>query len=787
MNKARGSSPTGAPHAVPASLPPGQHAGTDSANERQRPATGGWSAPPGRPSGSPGPQPPAPSPGSTGPHIPRWVWWLVLGILLLWNAALFLPTPSPSANLPYSAFLQQAQAGNVTQVQFDGQQLSGSLDHAITWPPASAAPSPAPSAGASAAPSTPSSGLLGFGLLGASQGPGSYQQFTTVMPPTGDPTLLPLLESHHVTITAKNTSSGTSFLADLLLGGLLPLVLLIGFLFYMGRQMQRSQQGIFGFGGSRARRYNEERPTVTFADVAGEDDAKLELQEVVEFLREPERFRRLGARLPRGVLLIGPPGTGKTLLARAVAGEAHVPFFSISASEFVEMFVGVGASRVRDLFVKAKETAPAIVFVDEIDAVGRQRGAGLGGGNDEREQTLNQLLVEMDGFDEKTNVIVVAATNRPDVLDPALLRPGRFDRQVTVGYPDRAGREAILRIHTRGLRLAPDVDLVALSRATPGFSGADLANLANEAALLAAREGRDTVGPGQFEDALDKVLLGTRQSGLTDPDERRAVAYHEGGHALVARLTPGADPVQKVTIVPHGRALGVTEQRPEEDRHNYSRGYLTARLAGMLGGRAAEEVVLRQPTTGAESDLKAATSLARRMVGLWGMSEELGPVSYGVGETHPFLGRELAAPREFAEATAARIDAAVAELLEQARRQATDLLRHNRAALDAIAEELLAHETLNAQKLDEIIAHTGVDATRGGGDTSAGRPHAPRPATAGVAGADSAADAHRTSEAHVVDGSHSSRDASGVRVVDAARGADQASAVDATKRRPTSG
>jgi cell division protease FtsH len=527
------------------------------------------------------------------------------------------------------------------------------------------------------------------------------------MPPTGDPALLPLLEAHNVTITAKDTTSGGSFLLSLLVS-VLPMLLLVGFFVYMGRQAQRSQQGLFGFGGSRARLVDAERPSVTFADVAGEDEAKAELTEVVDFLKKPERYRRLGARLPRGVLLIGPPGTGKTLLARAVAGEAHVPFFSISASEFVEMFVGVGASRVRDLFTKAKATAPAIVFVDEIDAVGRQRGAGLGGGNDEREQTLNQLLVEMDGFDDRTNVIVIAATNRPDVLDPALLRPGRFDRQVTVGYPDRAGREAILRIHTRGLLLAPDVDLVALSRATAGFSGADLANLANEAALLAARQNRDTVGAEQFEEALDKVLLGTPQSALANAEERRVVAYHESGHAIVARLTPGADPVQKVTIVPHGRALGVTEQRPDEDRRNYPRDYLQGRLAVMLGGRAAERTVFGQPTTGAESDLKAATDLARRMVGLWGMSDELGPVSYGVGETHPFLGRELAAPREFAEATAARIDAAVTSLLEQADAQAAALLVRYRSALDALAEELMAHEAVNARRLDEILVAAGA-------------------------------------------------------------------------------
>jgi cell division protease FtsH len=399
------------------------------------------------------------------------------------------------------------------------------------------------------------------------------------------------------------------------------------------------------------------------------------------------------------------------------------------------MFVGVGASRVRDLFAKAKAAAPSIVFVDEIDAVGRQRGAGLGGGNDEREQTLNQLLVEMDGFDAATNVIVIAATNRPDVLDPALLRPGRFDRQVTVGFPDRAGREAILRIHTKNLPLAPGVDLATLAAGTPGFSGADLANLANEAALRAARAGKDKVSEVEFEEALDTLILGTRQAGLTNEEERRTVAYHEGGHAIVARLTPGADPVNKVTIVPHGQALGVTEQRPMDDRRNYPLDYLVGRLAVSLGGRAAEEVVFGQPTTGAESDLKQATALARRMVGLWGMSDALGPVSYGVGETQPFLGRELAAPREYAEATAARIDAAVTALIGAAHEQARALLSRERKALDALAAELIAHEAVGAARIDEILKEAGaklpvITAAPGAPPRVEGRGPAKKPAVA---------------------------------------------------------
>jgi cell division protease FtsH len=633
------------------------------------------------------PNPPGPSQPAGGIRFPRWFWTAIFVGLLVWNAFLFLaPTSVPVVAVPYSAFLDQVRANNVAQVTLSGQAVSGTFRAAIQYP--SPNPSIAPTASSAAASPAP-----------------SYLNFTSTLPPIDDPALLPLLTSNKVEINAKETGGGSVLLN--LLSSILPLVLLFGFLAYQGRRMQQSQAGIFGFGGSKARVYDAERPKVTFADVAGQDEAKNELVEIVDFLKHPEKYRRLGARLPRGVLLIGPPGTGKTLMARAVAGEAAVPFFSISASEFVELFVGVGASRVRDLFTKAKAAAPAIVFVDEIDAVGRQRGAGLGGGNDEREQTLNQLLVEMDGFDDQTSVIVLAATNRPDVLDPALLRPGRFDRQVTVGFPDRAGREAILRIHSRNVPLAESVNLGVLAQSTPGFSGADLANLANEAALRAARKNRDTVTQEDFEEALDSILLGTRQPGLTSVNERRLVAYHEGGHAIVARLTPGADPVHRVTIVPHGQALGVTEQRPDEDRRNYPRDYLMGRLAVTLGGRAAEDVVFGQPTTGAESDLKAATSLARRMVGLWGMTDEVGPVSYGVGATQPFLGRELAAPREYAEATAARIDEAVVEMITTARDQATAIILRARTALDALADELVAHEMVDSRRLDEILVQAG--------------------------------------------------------------------------------
>jgi cell division protease FtsH len=649
---------------------------------------------PAKPSGGPAgrdaggqPKPSSPPPSAQS----RRLMWMLLLLVLAWNLYTFLvPKTPPAAVLSYSAFLEQVRSDNVASVNLAGQTADGVFKNVITQL-ADIGGTPSGAASTTASPQA------------TNTAPATYARFTTVMPVNGDDRLLSLLDQYGVTTVVKDTT-GKSWFLDLA-ATLLPMALLVGMLVFMSRQSQRGAQSLFRFGGSKARVYNQEKPGVTFADVAGQVEAKADLLEVVDFLKRPERYRHLGARLPRGVLLIGPPGTGKTLLARAVAGEASVPFFSISASEFVEMFVGVGASRVRDLFTKAKAASPSIIFVDEIDAVGRQRGAGLGGGNDEREQTLNQLLVEMDGFDDKTSVIVIAATNRPDVLDPALLRPGRFDRQVTVGLPDRAGREAILMIHTRPLRLGPDVKLALLSRRTPGFSGADLANLANEAALAAARRGgTDVVAMRDFDEAMDKIVLGTRQAALVNEEERRLVAYHEGGHALVARLTRRADPVSKITIIPHGRALGVTEQFSEEDRRNYSRDYLTGRLTVLLGGRAAEELVFGDPTTGAESDLKQATGLARRMVGLWGMSEELGPTWYGVGETHPFLGREIGTSREYAEATAAELDSAVRQMVEKAHKQARELLQKRRMCLDALAGELLLHETVDGQQLDALLA-----------------------------------------------------------------------------------
>ncbi|MEJ2110766.1 MAG: ATP-dependent zinc metalloprotease FtsH, partial [Acidobacteriota bacterium] len=515
----------------------------------------------------------------------------------------------------------------------------------------------------------------------------------------GDAGLLPLLEAHNV---AVNVESPPNHWFSLLLTGALPIVFLILLFLWIGKQTSRTRSGIFNFSRSKARRYTSDRPQVTFADVAGVNEVKTDLQEEVDFLKNPAKYHHLGARIPRGVLLVGPPGTGKTLLARAVAGEAHVPFFTISASEFVEMFVGVGAGRVRSLFQDAKTAAPAIIFIDELDAVGRRRGAGLGQTNDEREQTLNQLLVEMDGFDERQEVIVLAATNRPDVLDPALLRPGRFDREIVVSLPDREAREGILRIHSSKLRLSKSVDFNVLSRSTTGMSGADLANLCNEAALIAARLGHEEVAMHDFEEAIDKIMLGAARPSLQDSSERRIVAYHEAGHTLVAWNTPEADPVHKLTIIPHGRALGVTEQLPANDRYNYSRKYLLAKLAVMLGGRTAEEIVLKDITTGAENDLIEATRMARRMITRWGMGE-MGPVAFKADEEQPFLGYSLAQGKDYSEATAAAIDEEVRKLLSERHETVKTLLESKRAKLDSLAAALLQSESLNETELTKLL------------------------------------------------------------------------------------
>jgi len=485
----------------------------------------------------------------------------------------------------------------------------------------------------------------------------------------------------------------------------LPLMLVVFLFFFFFRQVNIGGGRAMAFGKSKARLLSESQKKVTFEDVAGIEEAKEELEEIVEFLREPRKFTRLGGQIPKGVLLMGAPGTGKTLLARAIAGEAGVPFFSISGSDFVEMFVGVGASRVRDLFEQGKKNAPCIIFIDEIDAVGRHRGAGLGGGHDEREQTLNQLLVEMDGFESNEGVILVAATNRPDVLDPALLRPGRFDRRVVVPLPDVKGRQGILEVHTRKVVMSDTVDLSEIARGTPGFSGADLRNLANEAALMAAREGMDDVLQRHFEDAKDKVLMGSeRRSLMLSEDEKRDIAYHEAGHAIVAELIPGADPVHKVTIIPRGRALGLTQQLPVDERHNYDRDYLLASVTILMGGRAAEKLALERFTTGAGNDIARATEMARKMVCEWGMSEKLGPLSFGSREEQIFLGREISRKKDYSEQTAVDIDDEIHAIVTDAYTRALDILRDNTDALHEVASALLLKESLDGESVSEIVS-----------------------------------------------------------------------------------
>ena len=515
------------------------------------------------------------------------------------------------------------------------------------------------------------------------------------------PELLKNLQSKSVNITFRDVNSGSLPLQ--LLGTWAPLILLGALWFFMIRQMQTGGNKALSFGKSRARLLSMQQKKVTFKDVAGVEEAKEELREIIEFLREAQKFQKLGGRIPKGVLLVGPPGTGKTLLARAVAGEANVPFFSISGSDFVEMFVGVGASRVRDLFEQGKKNAPCIIFIDEIDAVGRHRGAGLGGGHDEREQTLNQLLVEMDGFESNEGVILMAATNRPDVLDPALLRPGRFDRRVVVSRPDVRGREEILRVHTRKIPLAEDVDLSVLARGTPGFSGADLANMVNEAALAAARQNRKAVLHFDFELAKDKVLMGVeRKSLLLSDEEKKVTAYHEAGHALVAAKLPNSDPLHKVTIIPRGMALGVTMQLPIDDKHNYTKDYLETMIAIMMGGRLAEEIFLSQMSTGAGNDIERATEMARKMVCEFGMSD-LGPITFGKKDEQIFLGREIAQHRDYSEDTAIRIDQQVRKFLDDGYRSAVDILSSHRDGVERVAQALLEREVLDGDEIRMLI------------------------------------------------------------------------------------
>ncbi|MBN1423871.1 ATP-dependent zinc metalloprotease FtsH [Candidatus Fermentibacteria bacterium] len=532
--------------------------------------------------------------------------------------------------------------------------------------------------------------------------------------PFEDPTLVAELESRDVAIRAKQPSMG---LAQLILANL-PFVLLAAAFLFLMRQMQGGTSKAFSFGKSRARLVSGDKPAITFADVAGAYEAKQELQEIVDFLKDPQRFRRLGGRIPKGALLLGPPGTGKTLLARAVAGEAGVSFFSMSGSDFVEMFVGVGASRVRDLFDQGKRHAPCIIFIDEIDAVGRHRGAGLGGGHDEREQTLNQLLVEMDGFESNDGVILLAATNRPDVLDPALLRPGRFDRQIVVDRPDVEERRLILEVHVKEVPLGLGVDLATIARGTPGMAGADLANLVNEAALLAARRGKDEVSMAELEDSKDKIMMGMeRRSMIITDEEKRAIAYHEAGHVLVAKMIPGSDPIHKVTIIPRGRALGVTHYLPLDERHTYSRRYCLDTLAVMLGGRAADILVEGQPTTGAGDDIQRATELARRMVCEWGMSDRLGPLTFGERAEPVFLGRDIVTHQMYSQETALAIDAEIKTIVDDAFNRAKTILSEHMDRLDAIAAALLEREILDSNEIDRVLQEHPAASSGDGGFT----------------------------------------------------------------------
>jgi len=610
-----------------------------------------------------------------------WLTFLLLGLANWFLAPIIFPEPQDRISIPYTVFKQQVEAGNVSEITSHADAVQGQFRNSV--------PEPSPQAG---------------------QQPRTYTKFETNIPTFVDEKLLgALLEEKGVVISARPLEEPRSVLLGLLVAFGPTVLLIVGILWLSGRAAGASR--MLGLG-SRARRYEPgaNTPRITFADVAGIDEVEAELVEVVDFLKNPARYSRLGGTIPKGVLLVGPPGTGKTLLARAVAGEAAVPFFSMSGSEFIEMIVGVGARRVRDLFSQAKQAAPAIIFVDELDAIGRRRGGGnIVGGNDEREQTLNQLLVEMDGFDARGGVIVLAATNRADVLDPALLRPGRFDRRVVVQSPDRRGRAEILKVHTRGVPLAPDVDLDAIAGETPGLVGADLRNLVNEAALLAARRGRDAVASQDFAEALEKIALGAERNLALSPADRERIAYHESGHALLGLLQPEGDPVRRVTIVPRGGALGVTISVPEADRYNYSEEYLRVRIVNALGGRAAEQVVYGTVTTGAENDLRQVTELARAMVTRWGMSKEVGPLALSGVEEGNFLETGLlgAQSRFYSEETARAIDLATRKIVDDSYAKAIDLLTRERTRLDALARALLEHESLDMKGMLEV---TGLPA-----------------------------------------------------------------------------
>ncbi len=611
--------------------------------------------------------PPQQEPQKTDDKQPHPAWPSAIFLAFSLYFMLQLLAGDKTTNISYSQFIKQVKSGEVREVVMQGSNIRGHFR-------------------------TPS------------ENKNSPYDFHVVTPNVENSRLLDLLESKDVDVNVK--ADEAPFWAQMLIG-FLPWLLIIGLFMWSSRALRGRMgggDGLYGFGRSRARRYEVSREGPKYSDVAGAESAKQDLQEIIEYLKNPEKFRALGAHMPKGILMMGAPGTGKTLLAKATAGEAGVPFYSVSGSEFIEMFVGVGASRVRDMFAQARKDAPALIFIDEIDSVGRVRGTGLGGGNDEREQTLNQVLAEMDGFDPEEAVVVLAATNRPDVLDPALLRPGRFDRKITMELPQRQARQEILRVHCKDTPLASGVDLDAVAQATPGFSGADLANIVNEAALAAARDNRHQVCQQDFVLARDKVVMGAPRTDLLNPSERRRTACHEAGHALAAYFSKHSDPVQKISIVPRGRALGVTEQIPEEDRHNLNEAFLRARLIILMGGRCAEKLIFGNVSTGAADDLKQATKLAYKMVAQWGMAEELGAVGYSLAEEHPFLGKELTQTREFSEQTAYLVDSEVRKTLANAEEQCDQLLRQHRQQLDTLLEALLAQETLNHEQIEKLLA-----------------------------------------------------------------------------------
>ncbi len=604
------------------------------------------------------------------------VFWLVLiAIIIVYYFS--QSWQQDYVKIAYSQFKEQLQKNNVQSVMMKGNEIKGTFRQPYTVVTDTVEKKTA-----------------------------RYKHFSTFKPALQDQKLMNLLEQNNVEIKAKPEKRPLFFT---FLIYILPWILIIGVFFYIRNRMQQQGQGgsmgggLFGIGKSKAKRFTKESTDTVYADVAGLENAKRDLKEIVEYLKTPDKFSALGASIPKGVLLMGPPGTGKTMLARATAGEAGVPFFSISGSEFIEMFVGVGASRVRDMFETAKRESPSIIFIDEIDSIGRARGTGLGGGHDEREQTLNQILSEMDGFIPQQATIVIAATNRPDVLDPALTRPGRFDRQITLELPHKNAREDILKIHAKNVPLADDVDLGNIAARAVGFSGADLQNLVNEAALMAGRKDKKKVDASDFDVARDKIILGAERENMLTEEEKKTIAYHESGHALMTRLLPNTDPLQKVTIIPRGRALGVTEQIPENDRYNLKRSYLINRLSVILGGREAERLVFEDISNGAANDLKQATQITRQMVCHWGMSEKLGPVFFRQGEQHLFLGKEMAQQKDFSEHTAKLIDDEIRRIIEEAEERTHNLLKENRKKLDALAEGLLKHETLEKNALDAII------------------------------------------------------------------------------------